>query len=726
MNHALVERLARLRGIGDAYHDYRGELQHFTIETRIALLQAMNCGMNDEAALERQVRELEAARAGRLLPPLAVFQTARILLELNVSARDFGGSLVWDLRMEDGTRHQGVASTSAMPETWRGEIDGSWMTRRQFELPQSLPFGLHDLRARVAGGPECLCRLIVAPVRCHLPPDVASGRHCWGVAVQLYAVRSGQNWGIGDFRDLMDLLRWAAMRGADFIAINPLHALAPADPERCSPYSASNRLFLNVLYISVPLVEDFAEAAQCAGHPGAPESASRLAQLRSSAHVDYRGVASLKLDALRTLYQGFRARHLDADDGRARAFRAFVDQGGEALRIHALFDALDEHFVSSRGCAPGWQNWPAEFASPASDAVARFARDHAEQIGFFQYLQWLAHEQLQVCQELARSSGMRIGLYGDLAVGAHPGGSEVWSAQEVFRLGAEIGAPPDPLALKGQGWGLPPQDPQALVHARLGPFVDLMNANMRHFGALRVDHVMALFRQWWVPAGQSPATGAYVHYPLHESMAALSLISERRRCLVVGEDLGVVPDEIRHAMAEHGLLHYKVLLFEKEGERFRAPREYEPLALATPCTHDMPTLCSYWEGRDIDLRSRLNLYPSEIIRDAVLAAREHERFALLDALRAEGLAPDKPRDTIEPFDPALAAAVHEYLARSASILVALQMDDLLGMADPVNVPGTFWEYPNWKRKLNATVEQITQRIDLDQTLARVEAARRRL
>lgn len=725
MNQALIDRLARLRGIGEAYHDYRGELQHFTTETRAALVQAMNGGAKDDAALERQARELEA-EAGRLLPPLAVFRTQRILLDLNVSARDFGGSLVWDLCMEDGTRHQGVMSTSAMPETWRGEVDGSWMTRRQFELPQKLPFGLHDLRARVAGGQECQCRLVVAPMRCHLPPESSAGRRCWGVAVQLYAVRSEQNWGIGDFRDLMDLLRWAAARGADFIGLSPLHALAPADPERCSPYSASNRLFLNVLYISVPLVEEFMESPQCAGHPDNEESASRLAQLRSGPNVNYRGVASLKLDALRTLYREFTMRHLDADDGRARSFRAFVGQGGEALRLHALFDALDEHFATTRGSLPGWQNWPAEFANPGSEAVVRFAQDHPERIGFFQYLQWLAHEQLHHCQELARSLGMRIGLYGDLAVGAHPGGSEVWSAQEIFRTGAEIGAPPDPLALKGQGWGLPPQDPQALVRAGLQPFVNLMDANMRHFGALRVDHVMALFRQWWVPAGQSPAAGAYVHYPLGELMAVLSLISERRRCVVVGEDLGVVPDEIRHAMAEHGLLHYKVLIFEKDGERFRLPREYEPLALATPCTHDMPTLCSYWEGRDIDLRNRLNLYPSESLRDAVLAAREHDRFALLDALRAEGLAPEKPRDTIEPFDPALATAVHEYLARSASVLVALQLDDLLGMADPANVPGTFWEYPNWKRKFSATVEQIAQRTDLDQALARVEAARRRI
>lgn len=725
MNPALLERMARLRGIGDAYYDYRGELRYFTLETKTDLLRAMGCEVAQEAALEAQVRELESARSRGLLPPLAVSQSSRVAFDINVTVRDFGSSLLWELRLEDGTQRRDVVSTSALHEIWRGEIDGTWMTRRRFELPVELPHGLHDLQARISGGAAHTCRLIVAPAQCFLPPALESDRRCWGVAVQLYTVRSEQNWGIGDFQDLAALVRWAATRGADFIALNPLHALAPADPDRCSPYSASNRRFLNVLYISVPQVPEFAECASAVERCNDDDVLNRLSQLRSGAHVDYRGVTSLKLGKLRRLYAHFRARHLDADDARAQAFRGFVEQAGEALRLHALFDALDEHFSAGRNGGSGWQNWPAEFAKPEGDAVRRFARDHAERVEFHLYLQWLAHEQLQACQALARELGMRIGLYGDLAVGAHPGGSEVWSAQEVFRLGAEIGAPPDPLALKGQGWGIPPQDPQALEQARLQPFIELMDANMRHYGALRFDHVMALFRQWWVPAGQSPARGAYVHYPLHESMAALSLASERHRCLVVGEDLGVVPDEIRGAMPQYRLLHYKVLLFEKDGAgAFRPPRDYERMALATACTHDMPTLCSYWEGRDIDLRNRLNLYPDDSVRGAVLSERERDRFALLDALRAEGLEPERPRDTIEPFDPALAAAVHEYLARSASLLVALQMEDLLGMADPVNVPGTYWEYPNWQRKLSATLEEIAQRGDIDAVLARVEAARR--
>jgi len=246
---------------------------------------------------------------------------------------------------------------------------------------------------------------------------------------------------------------------------------------------------------------------------------------------------------------------------------------------------------------------------------------------------------------------------------------------------------------------------------------------MRYYGALRFDHVMALFRQWWVPDGQSPSNGAYVHYPMHMLMAALTLESKRHRCLVVGEDLGVVPDEIRAAMPEYGLLHYKVLLFEKLDGRFRRPEEFEPRALATASTHDMPTLRSYWEGRDIDLRARLNLYPDPETRDRVAAERGHDRQLLLNALRDQSLLPQFPTQTTEAFAPALAESIHLYLARSASELAVAQIDDLLGMSEPVNVPGTYWEYPNWQRKLNADIEEIAVRADIAQFLDRFNAER---
>ena len=352
-----------------------------------------------------------------------------------------------------------------------------------------------------------------------------------------------------------------------------------------------------------------------------------------------------------------------------------------------------------------------------------FADRQAHRVHYFLYLQWLAHEQLVRAQALARELGMPIGLYGDYAVGAHPSGSETWLDQSSYRMGAEIGAPPDALALKGQGWGIPPPDPMVMQERRLASFIGLIRSNMRYYGALRLDHVMALQRLWWVPAGESPTAGAYVHYPYQALLAVLALESCRNACLVVGEDLGTVPEELRRAMPEFGLYHYKVLWFEKIDGRFRRPGEFVRRALATVTTHDLPTVRSYWEGRDIELRRALQLYPTADIEAHVAAERAHDRAALRGALQAEGLDPENPAAAHEPFTPELAQALHLYLARSASILAALQIEDLLGMVDPVNVPGTDRQYPNWRRKLTLDVEALIARTDLDACFASILKAR---
>ncbi len=320
---------------------------------------------------------------------------------------------------------------------------------------------------------------------------------------------------------------------------------------------------------------------------------------------------------------------------------------------------------------------------------------------------------------------MPVGLYGDFAVGTHPSGSETWVDQTGFRLGAEIGAPPDPLALKGQGWGLPPPDPAVMESDGLEGFERLIRDNMRYYGALRLDHVMSLFRLWWVPGGRSPTEGAYVHYPLRPLLSVLSLESARHACVVVGEDLGVVPDEMRRAMPEFGIYHYKVLLFEKDGGRFRDPGEFVRQALATVTTHDMPTLRSFWEGRDIDLRRSLDLYPSAELEAIIREDRNGDREALLAALEREGLKPSTAAAPGDPFSPALAHALHTYLARSGAALAAIQIEDLLGMSEPVNVPGTHHEYPNWQRKLSEDLEDMAARADFDGWFADLSRARGR-
>jgi 4-alpha-glucanotransferase len=714
--------MARLRGIGEAYHDYRGELRHFSVKTRADLLRAMGCNVDDPAALAAELSALEIARWRRLLPPVATARGSRIGVDLNVPAREFGATFVWSVNLEDGGRRTGSLSTADCPELWRGEVEGSWITRRRFDIPVELPPGYHELEIVLAGGVS-RCRLVSSPPECYEPAAIVAGRRLWGVAVQLYTVRSRSNWGIGDFGDLKQLVRWLAPRGAGFIGLNPLHALAPADPARSSPYSASSRHFLNVLYIAVPDVPEFHECAAALARVSEPGFAERLRQLRTAPLVDYPGVAEAKFEILELLFQHFQERHLSQATERAAAYQAFVAAGGTLLELHARFDAMDQHFRATLCTPSGWLSWPPEYRDANGVAATQFAATHRHQVEFHLYLQWLAHDQLTGAQALTRELGMPIGLYGDYAVGSNPSGSETWVDQTSYRMGAEIGAPPDPLALRGQGWGIPPQDPFVMETQQLQGFVRLIRNNMHYYGALRLDHVMSLCRLWWVAAGDSPIDGAYVHYPLQQLLTVLALESVRGACLVVGEDLGVVPDEMRRAMPEFGLYHYKVLLFEKVGGRFRRPDEFVQRALGTVTTHDMPTLRSYWEGRDIDLRRGLNLYPNPGIEHEVVREREADRVELLTALAGQGLKPQSPAAPQEPFTAELAQALHVYLARSRTVLVALQIEDLLGMAEPVNVPGTDREYPNWQRKLTMDVEDMAMRADLDAAFAGVGRAR---
>ena len=374
------------------------------------------------------------------------------------------------------------------------------------------------------------------------------------------------------------------------------------------------------MYIAVPAVPEFARCAAALARVAEPGFQERLNQLRTTMLVDYRGVASLKFEVLELLFRDFRERDLSAGNERATAYRNFVASGGAALQLHARFDALDQYFRATQSTPSGWLSWPEEFRDANGAAARHFVNTHAEQIEFFVYLQWLAHEQLVNAQCLARELGMPIGLYGDYAVGSNPSGSETWVDQTSYRMGAEIGAPPDPLALRGQGWGIPPLDPVVLEARQLQGFIRLVRNNMRYYGALRLDHVMSLFRLWWVAAGHSPTDGAYVHYPFHQLLTVLALESSRGSCLVVGEDLGVVPDEMRRAMPEYGLYHYKVLLFEKDhAGRFRRPDEFVHRALGTVTTHDMPTLRSYWEGFGHRLAPQAQSVPERRGRTGCLA-----------------------------------------------------------------------------------------------------------
>ena len=718
----LIERLARARGIGDAYHTYKGELRQFTLTTKAAILRAMHCRLDDAAALEAQIRESEAAHPAGLLGDVAVVREGEVVVRINTPAIELDALVRWSVQLEGGGERRGEVRAWSLPERGSHRHDGRWWVLRDLGLPPDIPPGYHRFEIDLEYAHRERCALIVTPRRIHEPPELASGGRIWGVAVQLYALRSDANWGIGDFSDLRELLGLAAGAGANFVGISPVHALFPSDPTLYSPYSASSRHALNVMFIDVNAVPDVRECAKAQALMGDPAFRARLAQARAAAHVDYAAVSALKLPVLRAGFDRFRAEHLSRHTARAAGLRAFLRERGEPMRLHIVFDAIDTWLRRTRGTAAGWHNWPEEYRRPDSEAVRRFAEQHADEVDFQGYLQWIAAEQLGAVRTLARELGLGVGLYGDYAVGVNASGSETWSDQTLYCMGAAIGAPPDPLGVAGQEWGIPPQDPRALKRAAYAPFTALVRASMRACGALRLDHVMALFRQWWVPRGFKSVDGGYVHYPLEDLLGVVALESRRQECLVVGEDLGVVPNEIRRALPEFGVYHYKVVLFEQKNGEFVAPADYVRPALAAVTTHDLPTLRGWWTGHDIDLWEKLGFYADASVGERNRAERQEERLRLLRALRREGLW-EGAEGEVPAYTATLGQAVHLYLAKSRAAMVTVQLEDMIGMLDPVNIPGTSREYSNWTRRMTESAPQIFARPEVRALGAAMKAAR---
>lgn len=517
---------------------------------------------------------------------------------------------------------------------------------------------------------------------CFLPDFLKKGR-AWGVTCQLYGLRSHRNWGIGDFEDLSRLGETVASHGADFLGVNPLHALFSGAPERASPFSPSDRAFLNPLYIAVDRMEGFVQEED--------GDAARLAALRATRLVDYRAVAEEKLAALRRIYR--------RTGGNGSGLAEFTEMGGAPLRCHALFEALSIH-MAAKGYGAGWLSWPDAFQDPEGAAVVRFAREHAREVAFHIWLQWMADEQLREAAERLRAAGMRIGLYLDLAVGTAPDGAATWSDRKLSVVGAEIGSPPDMFNPKGQKWGLAPVSPETMAERDLRPVRRAYESILRHAGALRIDHAMSLYRLFWIPAGFPATEGAYVLYPMQQILRILADVSQHANAVVVGEDLGVVPEGFRAAMQRASLLGYRVFYFERDERGFVPPEKWPHAALACVGSHDMATLAGWWTGRDIEVRREIGLDDRAAAENA-LERRSAEKRQAIEALHAYGF-----RDADREFAPSVAAGIHRLVAGTSSCLMAVQMEDLLGLVEQANIPGTTHEHPNWQRKLPVPIEAL--------------------
>jgi len=699
MSDVPLDTLADAAGIEARYWDIQGRLHERSPDTARHLLRALDIPADIDAEISASLVALAEEPWREMLPPVIVMMEAtNVCVPLRLAAPTTAQWLRWSIELESGGRAAGESRLEDLRVEAAKDINGSTIILYRLELPRQ-PLGYHRLRVAVTS--EAVTDLIVAPARCYLPNNRGAPRF-WGISTQLYAVRSNKNWGIGDFGDLAALTNWSAVCGAAAVGVNPLHALFLDAPESASPYSPSSRLFLNPLYLDVTAIPDFAESEAARSLANSSTKADALDAARSSSLVDYATVAATKLAVLEELHRHFWTTHARANDEPGRAFRHFVSGGGIDLKRFATFQALCERFRTH-----DWMRWPDRRSDPNSDEVARFMRDREDRVSFYQYLQWQCEVQLGAVAADAKAHAMGLGLYRDLAVSVDVCSSDHWANQECFLRDTRVGAPPDPFNETGQEWGIVPLNPRRLRAAGYAHFITLLQANMRHAGALRIDHVMGWQRLFVIPAGASPVEGAYLRFPLDDLLSIATLESERNKCIVIGEDLGTVPAGFRERMTEANVLSCRVLYFEQHHGRFRKPAELPELAAVSATTHDLATLRGYWTGEDIALKTSLGIFKSAEEAERARSERDRDKQLLVEALGNEGLLPSGPGDAAKaPWSAEIAAAMHIYLARSPAVLLTVQLDDLADEQRQPNLPGTAAGYPNWRRRLDRTLQDI--------------------
>ncbi|QHO74373.1 4-alpha-glucanotransferase [Bradyrhizobium sp. CCBAU 051011] len=566
-----------------------------------------------------------------------------------------------------------------LPVEWKIVADSGVIAKGEssdhaIDWPKDLPLGIYRLQVKDAATTEDV-PLISAPERAF----GGEFDRCWLLAVQLYSVRSARNWGMGDFTDLASLIELADHLGADGVGLNPLHALFDDRPGDCSPYSPNSRLFLNALYIDVEKLPEFQ-----------PDSEIRdaLAPLRAGDVVDYVGVAGLKWRALRAAFAAFKA---NAKPGRRQDFDKFRAERGTLLSHFACFEVLRRKFGKP------WWEWPEEWRQPddARCAALRQGADAGE-IEFVEFVQWTADRQLGAANDLAKKLGMKVGLYLDVAVGVQADGFDAWNEQVAISRHLGVGAPPDPLNTAGQSWGLAGFNAVGLEQQSFAPYRDMLRASMRHAGAIRLDHVLGLKRLYLVPQGFTARDGVYVQMPFEALLAVTAQESMAQRCVVIGEDLGTVPEGFRDQIADWGIWSYLVMMFERDDHgSFRNIDHYLTNALVTFNTHDLSTYAGWRAFGDLRLKRSLGIDPGESDE-----ARWHALAMLDDVLRHHAI------DRNDLY------SVANFLARTKSRLLAVSLEDLLGVVDQPNIPGTVNEHPNWRRRLPVTIEEMTSTVDV--------------
>ncbi|MBV9513258.1 MAG: 4-alpha-glucanotransferase [Mycobacteriaceae bacterium] len=670
---SLVE-LAGRYGVATRYEDANGQQIVVPDRTLVAILAALGVAAATEDDRRAALRSHDRSYWSRALPPVIVMR-AGTPAPFWAHVTHGAPARLW-IRLEDGAVWAGLRQLDNFTPPY--DLDGRLVGEATFELPANLPLGYHRLHLDEAGAGEGAA-VIVTPAAL-TAPDRLGARRTWGLTTQLYSVRSKKSWGVGDLTDLTDLAVWAGFRHrAGYVLVNPLHAAAPTAPMEPSPYLPTSRRFANPLYLRVEAVAEYADVRGRRGIRKLQQDVQAGAKRLDS--IDRDGAWAAKRAALEQLYR------VPRSAGRELAYAAFRDRAGRALDDFATWCALAEVHGSD------WHRWPQDLQHPDGAGISAFATEHGDEIDFHRWLQWQLDDQLTTAQARALAAGMTLGIMHDLAVGAHPNGADAWALQDVLVLGVSAGAPPDAFNQQGQDWSQPPWRPDALMDQEYLPFRAIVNSVMRHAGGVRIDHIMGLFRLWWIPQGAKPTEGTYVYYDHDAMVGILALEAHRAGALVVGEDLGTVEPWVRDYLRERGVFGTSILWFEMDADGKPVPAdEWREYCLSSVTTHDLPPTAGYLAGDHVELRDRLGLL-TRSFKDELEADRAQQE-AWLAELRRVGLLTDGPDG--RPATEDIVVALHRYLGRTPSKLLALSLTDAVGDRRTQNQPGTTDAYPNWR------------------------------
>jgi 4-alpha-glucanotransferase len=706
-----LEHAAKIWGVETEYWDVWGNHRRASAKVLTAILESLGVHARTLGSIRQAIEQRGFEAWDSPLPPVIVLTVDRTPHEVAVSLPEekAASAVVLEIRLDQGNLVESSLDLSQIAALETAVRKGRRLVRKRLSLPGDLPLGYHQLAVTIPGEPSAVARLIVCPGRAYQPAWMGSGQAA-GIAISLYGLRSLRNWGCGDTTDLKAFIDWASERaGASFIALNPLHAIGNRQPFNTSPYLPNSTYYRNPIYLDVEALQDFQSSARAVAQFRSAAVQKELRALRGCEFVEYERVYRLKLRFLKLLFRAFLT-EWERQTARARELGDFIEREGDLLHRFAVHSALDESIRRRSPDIWTWQSWPEQYQDPESAATRTFAQKHWRRVLFHKYVQWQLDLQLASAQKHATGRGLRIGLYHDLALATDRFGSDLWAHRSFFASGCRVGAPPDGFSPKGQDWAFPPPDSERHYRDGYRLFSESIRKNSRHGGALRIDHVMRFFHLYWIPDGLDATEGTYVRDRFEDLFRILALESVRQKVLIVGEDLGTVPDEIREAMHRFGILSYRLLYFEQDRNgRFRTPREYPRDALVSATTHDLPTLAGFWLGRDIEARRNAGLLREDAVYQRMLAERAAEKQKLLDLLIGLRLLPDwfPPNATDVPeLSGELHNAVIGFIASTPSKLMLLNQEDLLKQADQQNLPGSTLEYPNWRRKMACGVEEL--------------------